>query len=97
MLKKLLVSGALSAGIALTGGIATASENTDFYQNYCYSSGRTHTGLNGTMWVVYEVRPNYIFDSVFTDGNIQYYLQSVKPVARHCGKGYIAYYEGKKI
>ncbi|MBD2809646.1 hypothetical protein ID853_01795 [Xenorhabdus sp. Vera] len=95
MFKKLFVGGVLAAGIALTGGVTTASANTD--SNYCYSSGRTHTGLNGTVWVVYEVRPNYIFDSVFTDGNIQYHLQGVKPVARHCGKGYIAYYEGNKI
>ncbi|CAM3213837.1 conserved exported hypothetical protein [Xenorhabdus nematophila F1] len=42
MFKKLLLGGTLAAGIALTGGIATASANTD--SNYCYSSGRTTLG-----------------------------------------------------
>ncbi|WP_340622416.1 LCI family antimicrobial peptide [Xenorhabdus siamensis] len=95
MFKKLLTGGLLFAGILLTVG--TASANTDFNYNDCYSSGRTHTGLNGTIFILYEVRPNYAFDNVFTDGNVRYYLQSVKPVAPRCGKGYVAYYEGKKI
>ncbi|WP_340608416.1 LCI family antimicrobial peptide [Xenorhabdus bharatensis] len=98
MFKKLLVGGALVAGLALTGGIATASAaNKDFTYNDCYSSGRTYTGTNGTVYVVYEVRKNHIFESEFTDGKIQYHLQGIKPVASHCGKGYVGYYEGKKI
>ncbi|MBD2801191.1 hypothetical protein ID854_12165 [Xenorhabdus sp. M] len=97
ILKKLLVGGALAAVITLTGNIATASPNKNFNYNDCYSSGRTYTGLNGAVFVLYEVRPNYIFDSEFTDGKVHYSLQGVKPMTAHCGKGYVAYYEGKKI
>ncbi|MDX7986551.1 hypothetical protein FE392_04265 [Xenorhabdus sp. 12] len=97
MLKKLFVGGALAAALTLIGGMANASVNKDFTYNDCYSSGRTHTGPNGTVFQLYEVRSNYIFESDFVDGNVHYYLQGVKPVAPHCGKGFVAYYEGKKV
>jgi hypothetical protein len=83
MFKKLVV-GALAAGIALTGGVASASacENTGTQQ---YPSG---------LYYKYEYSDYDIFANSYTEYGITWYFKGSQWKSA-CGK-YEAYYEGRR-
>ncbi|BET96814.1 LCI fold-containing protein [Xenorhabdus taiwanensis] len=72
MFKKLLTVGALAAGIALTGGIGTASAGTTALAATCPSQDKSH---NGRVYLRYVINPYNSFANTFTSDGIKWYFQ----------------------
>ncbi len=84
----------LATGIALTGGIGTASANTDIPWNNCYSSPELY---NDGIYTKYLVKEGIVFLDVRNENGIKWYLKGFKKLYV-CGMNvYVGKYEGKKI
>ncbi|AYA40851.1 hypothetical protein HZS38_10765 [Xenorhabdus nematophila] len=93
MFKKLFAGGALAAGIMLTGGIETASANTDIPWNHCYSSSEEFS--NG-VYTKYLVKDGIVFLDVRNENGIKWHLKGFKKLYV-CGMNvYVGKYEGVK-
>ncbi|MDC9590413.1 LCI family antimicrobial peptide [Xenorhabdus sp. XENO-10] len=93
MFKKLLIGGALAAGITLTGGIGTASASIDIPWINCYSSPEKYD--NG-IYTKYLVKEGIVFLDVRHENGIKWYLKGFKKLYV-CGMNvYVGKYEGVK-
>ncbi|MEQ1974446.1 LCI fold-containing protein [Xenorhabdus sp. SGI240] len=88
MFKKLLTIGALAAGIALTGGIGTASASPS---EDCRPQAIEHLG--GNLYSRYIVHSMDRFSNAFTENGITWYLKS----SGSCSNGlFYGHYEGRR-
>ncbi|MBD1226452.1 LCI fold-containing protein [Xenorhabdus griffiniae] len=88
MFKKLLAIGALAAGIALTGGIGTASASPS---EDCRP--QAINDLGGNLYSRYIVHSVNRFSNSFTENGITWYFKS----SGKCSNGlFYGFYEGRK-
>ncbi|PHM31206.1 hypothetical protein [Xenorhabdus innexi] len=96
MLKKLFVGGAFSAVMALTGGVGTASANTntDIPWINCHSSPIEY---NNGVYTKYLVKDGIVFLDERNEDGFKWHLKGFKKLYV-CGMNvYVGKYEGKKI
>ncbi|PHM46382.1 hypothetical protein Xmau_00793 [Xenorhabdus mauleonii] len=93
MLKKLFVGGALAAALTLTGGISTASANTDIPWNNCHSSAVEY---NNGVYTKYLVKDGIVFLDVRKEDGFEWHLKGFKKLY-NCGMSvYVGKYEAVK-